>query len=97
MFPQPPFSHPIVYHVLVRGGIIGPLFWLGVAIVGVLIIVALVDLVIRRSHQKAASVTPLAAPTAPFDPAESILRERLARGEIDVTSFEAARSALGLK
>ena len=101
------------YHRMFGGGfdphpfIFSPFGWLilfGFILVIGLLIVALVDLDRRRRAKNAAAAASSASafpsqstPAAPLDPAEAILRERFARGEIDQTQFENARNALGLK
>lgn len=90
--------HPYLHHPF-ASGLVGLLILVGFILVAGLLIAALVDLV--RSRRQRRAFTPMSTTSAasgvPADPAEAILRERLARGEIDVPAFEAARNALGLK
>jgi uncharacterized membrane protein len=98
------FPSRVVAQPFLSGGF-GLLILAGFTLVVILLVVALVDLYQRRRHAEMTQVTTPATPVlsappavpAPFDPAEAILRERFARGEIDLAAFEAARTALGHK
>ena len=100
MIPHPHLVHPILAQHLVYAGGMGLVFVVASLLFLGLVIVVLVDLTRARRQHLAASTPPagsISPPPAPLDPAEVILRERLAKGEIDAVQFEATRAALGLK